>query len=1175
MSPEPNQGPDVPPDPTPDQEETEHVAISVLDEYWEAVHRGEVKNLEEWLVRHPEIGSDVREDLRLIEKLHQAGQVTKRRPPLPLPCNLGPYQLLEVIGHGGMGEVFKARRIDCNKTIALKRIPKERQGRLKDLARFRREAEASTRLDHPNIVRVYEVGEHDGQPYLALEYVAGGTLAERLADAPLPPEVASELVESLARAIEYAHREGIVHRDLKPSNVLLQELATDEYGCAQIIDKEETDDAGGSASISVHPRPTVAKLFPKITDFGLAKLLDPDQEAAQTRTGDVVGTPAYMAPEQAIGQVRDVGTAADIYALGALLYEALTGRPPFKGATLLDTLEQVRTQEPVVPSRLQPKVPRDLDTICLKCLEKAPRQRYGRAGSLADDLRRFLEGAPIQARPAPGWKRAGKWARRRPAAAVLVAFGLLTLTALLVGLWLHSATLSVQVLRADQKAAEAKENADRAREAKELSDGRLYDSDLRLVQQAWDEAQIRRVEELLDRQRPEHTGGIDLRGFEWHYWNRLSHLPAVRTFTGHTAGALCAALSPDGKRLASCSRDRSVRVWDLASGGLLFLFQGHSDTINHVAFSPDGRWLASASRDRTVKIWSLVTGKEEHTLRDHRGWVNWIEFSPDGTRLASASHDGTINLWEWPNGRLLRTLRLDNRAATCVAFSRDRQRLASSWVGGLSIWNLMMDKEERHWEAHRGWITGLAFSADSQRLASASWDGTAKVWEVPRSERPLTFRGREGSVNGVAFSPSGAYLALAADDRTVRIYSVDESMADFTLTGHTDAVTSVAYTADGKQLASASLDGTVKVWNAVSGLEPQTLKGHSGWINGLAFSADGRCLASACGVIQDGTAAAGEVKVWGVASGRELHHFAHGPKEAALSVAFDPQGKRLASAGGGGFTFPLLSPRGEVKVWDTNTGQRAFTLTSHRMPVTCVTYSPDGSRLASCSLDQTLRVWDAATAEELHCLKGHSGWVMGVAYSPDGTRLASVGGKVETYKNPQGGFQYHLLSGEIKVWDASTGQQVLSFTGPKQFVFRLAFSPDGRWLATVGGGYEDGEQSRHLGEVAIWDATTGQEKLSLQGHTDWVLAVAFSPDNRRLATGSADETVRLWDLTTGQEVLTLRRHSASVHGGSVHALAFSPDGHRLAAAGQDLAIRIWDGTPMEDAPTPHAGGAAQ
>lgn len=367
--------------------------------------------------------------------LVQTAANSAQDPAVPLRLQHG-YEILKEIGRGGMGVVYQARQAGFSRIVALKRMHTDRSTRPEILARFRREATAAARLDHPNVVRIYDVGEQEGQPYLAMEYVAGGTLADNLTD-PLPAQQAAELVKTLAGAIHAAHQLGIVHRDLKPSNVLLAVAPS-----PLPEDRKETTNPSALAT-SNWQRTTI----PKISDFGLARLLD--EEGAQTQTGEILGTPSYMAPEQASGQARAVGPAADVYSLGTILYEALTGRPPFKAATLLDTLEQVRTQEPVPPSRLQPKVPRDLETICLKCLDKRPERRYTSAAALGDDLHRFLTGQAIQARPVGHWERAWKWTRRRPAAATLIGVATLTLAFLLLGGWVVNVRL-----RAEQEVAE-------------------------------------------------------------------------------------------------------------------------------------------------------------------------------------------------------------------------------------------------------------------------------------------------------------------------------------------------------------------------------------------------------------------------------------------------------------------------------------------------------------------------------------------------------------------------------------------------------------------------------------------------------------------------------------------------------------------------------------------------
>ncbi len=367
------------------------------------------------------------------------------------PPALPGYVLLGELGRGGMGVVYQARQVGLNRLVAIKMILAAHHAGAHEVARFRKEAEAAARLQHPNIVQIYAIGEHAGLPYFSLEYVNGGNLAQRLNGAPQPPAEAAALAETLAHAVHFAHRHGIVHRDLKPANVLL--MAGRSPGASA--------DVAGSVTSALAPGERLNDAIPKITDFGLAKQLDP--AASQTQSGAVMGTPSYMAPEQAVGEPRAIGPAADVYALGAILYEMLTGRPPFRGASAFDTLEQLRVQEPVPPRRLQPRLPRDLETICLKCLAKEPGRRYATAEALADDLHRFRTGEPIRARRTRAWEHAWKWARRRPALAALAVLNLAMLLALLVG----GAVYQVRLRDALDTATRQKELAE-ARQARAL-----------------------------------------------------------------------------------------------------------------------------------------------------------------------------------------------------------------------------------------------------------------------------------------------------------------------------------------------------------------------------------------------------------------------------------------------------------------------------------------------------------------------------------------------------------------------------------------------------------------------------------------------------------------------------------------------------------------------------------
>jgi serine/threonine protein kinase/tetratricopeptide (TPR) repeat protein len=407
-------------------------------------------------------------DSRTILNWSPRGEPAPPRGPSPAPLQAVPgYEVLTVLGRGGMGVVYKARQTSLDRLVALKMISAGSKAQANELARFRREADAVARLQHPNTVQIYEIGEHDGLPYFVLEYVDGGSLARYLAGTPQPARPTAALLETLARAMHFAHRHGIVHRDLKPANVLLQRADGLVRMEPQALPSSNCD---------------LQAAIPKITDFGLAKRLD--QEEGQTQSGAIMGTPSYIAPEQAAGQSRTIGPAADVYALGAILYEMLTGRPPFRGETVVDTLMLVRTQDPVPPTRLQPKVPRDLETICLKCLNKEAGRRYPSAEALAEDLRRFQAGEPIWARPTSLWQRGVKWARRRPAVAGLLGALVLTVVVGFLGmalLWLQAEEARRDAVNSKERALE---NFQLAREAidrysiKVAQDPRLLKHDL-------------------------------------------------------------------------------------------------------------------------------------------------------------------------------------------------------------------------------------------------------------------------------------------------------------------------------------------------------------------------------------------------------------------------------------------------------------------------------------------------------------------------------------------------------------------------------------------------------------------------------------------------------------------------------------------------------------------------
>ncbi len=1083
----------------------------IYSEYLLREGLGEGPTIDEYLVRFPEHAEALRRQIELHQVLQGDTSDWHCTPSFSDPgktpdagphekgkgraaASTGPkvpgYEVLWELGRGGMGVVCLARQVSLNRLVALKMLHGASLS-AEDQVRFRREAEAAARLQHPNIVQVHEIGTHEGRPYFSLEYVAGGTLAQQLLGGPLAARPAAELAATLADAMHFAHQHHIIHRDLKPANVLL--IGNGERG------------AGNTAP---------AGAVPKIADFGLAKLLD--GSAGQTESGSILGTPSYMSPEQAAGRPDRVGPKADVYALGAILYEMVTGRPPFRGATALETLQQVRTQEPVPPRRLQPRLPRDLETICLKCLEKDPARRYADAAALAEDLRRFLAGKAIQARPARPWEPTWKWARRRPAVALLILVLTLGTPAVLAGGGWLTARLQDELANRKQQEQIARDmrglrdDAERHRERAEVearnAQHYLYIAHMNVAQQLWREAHLERLHELLAEQRPARPGQPDFRGFEWHYLWRLSHAEQARFKTG-PGPTHAFALDSAGRRVAVGAGAR-VEIRDAGSGKLLHTLKGHGDYITGLAFSPDGLLLASASADRTAKLWDLDSGKEKATLPAQPTAVRGVAFSPDGSRVATAA-EHEVKVWPVDGQGNVLTLNGHFPNAISVAFSPDGKRLASG--GGdylVKLWDLATGKEMASFPGHRRNVIALAFDRSGQFLASGSADRTAKVWDVRTGREKFTCFGHSETVKALAFNAHGTRLASGSLDRTARVWKVETGEEEFALRGHAAPVQGVAFSANGWELFTLSgdpllapqLPSEVKVWDGLAGPENRTFPGG----RSADLSPDGRWLL---------VARMNEVLLFAVDSPAPARVVARHPAQVN-AVAFSPDGRRFVAG----------DQQRTAVVWDIVTGKKVCSFQRHKGAIQALAFDPLGRRVVSCGDEATVRLWDAATGDPLRELAGHDGFAWAVAFSADGRRVAT-GGHDNT----------------ARVWDLAGGT-VRKLTRHGHWVNAVAFSPDGRQLATASGDKT----------IRMWDVETGRAGAVLKGHTGQVLDLRYAPDGRRLVSAGEDRAVKLWDVPTGQEVLTLAGHQLLVK--EVH---FGLDGQRLLSVGAE-GVRTWD-----------------
>ena len=658
------------------------------------------------------------------------------------------------------------------------------------------------RLQHPQVVQIFRIGDFHGRPYLEMEYVDGGSLADRLDGRPWKPAIAARLIESLAMAVHHAHVKEIVHRDLKPANILLTADGT-----------------------------------PKVTDFGLAKSLGADIDL--TRTDSIIGSPSYMAPEQAGGKASRIGPATDVYSLGAILYELLTGRPPFRAATVLDTIEQVRSADPAPPSRIQPGLPVDLETIVLKCLEKEPARRYSSAAELSAELHRFRNGEPIRARPVGFFGRAIKLARRRPLTATLIILSAASTVLLIVVL----AKTNVAITREQRATVEALKRERWLREELARTNERLAEQqkqtqealksktaalattseDLQRERQgsyfqrialADFERSARRydlVERVLSRCPP------DLRGWEWRYLKESSRLEP-RQFIGHTGEVWDAAISPDGRTLASASFDHTVRLWNVATGKLERTLIGHQERAYSVGFDKDGTRVVSASADKSAIIWDVASGKVLHVLRGHADNVRCAVFSFDGRSVVSGSWDGTIRVWMADDGELYQTYNTVAGWITRVALSPDSRWVA---VGGSSgraeVREVYSGRVAQTFDTKLGPVLSVAFSPDGWRVATtnnAAGIGVVKIWDVLTGREIASYKVSSGLIERVVFSPDGRRLATSGWDGVVRLVDVATGHEVLALRGHADRVWGVNFSPRGDALVSASADGKVLLWNA-------------------------------------------------------------------------------------------------------------------------------------------------------------------------------------------------------------------------------------------------------------------------------------------------------------------------------------------------------------------------
>ena len=1083
-----------------------------------------------------------------------AGSLLEPEPEPPPLLELGggrrfgDYELVEEIARGGMGVIYRARQLSLNREVALKFVAFT-SASPDFLDRFEIEAEASASLSHPNIVPIYEFGEHGGQPFFSMRPLHE-SLDRKIAREPLELKAAVDLVIKVAHAAHFAHQRGIIHRDIKPSNILLDELGE-----------------------------------PFLADFGLAKLIERD--SALTRTMAMLGTPSYISPEQAEGKTASLTTAADVYSLGAVLYELIAGQPPFAGGTTLDTVRQVIEKEPRKPSTLNRKVDPDLDTICLHCLEKNPQRRYASAEALADDLERWRKWLPIQARPIQPWERATKWVRRHPAWAFALTGSVIALLAISI-----ISTVARQKLARmgeERRAQLVRLNlatAERLVEAGDTSSALHWQLQAMQLETDKAELELQRVA----------MGTL------------LRETPQVEAMFFHSGPVTYATFSPDGRRIVTTSDDQTACLWDAASGKRLADPLRHRAAVYYAAFSPDGKLLVTCADDGTAQVWNGSSGKPlGKTLPCISAWyrrpmvpgvdfrkdgrailtragdvaqiwdpltgekmgepfhhaktVRQAMFSPDGQSVLTASDDGTARIWDATNHAEARIVLQHRTGVEGAAFSPDGKRVATyeNWGGVAYIWNaatgepialpLKNDKDRR--------LVQCVFSPDGSKLLTVGFDNFVRVWNGETGQRIWEEQIPVG-VSMAAFSPDSKRLVAAGFDLTARMFEAANGKLAWPILQHGALVYTSLFDASGDRVLAATENGVAQLWHwSRERSSPFSLE-HGSAITTASVDLAAKHLVTA-GVTEG-------AKVWDLQSGQLVRRV---PQEGHVTQSLlSEHGENLINLTDDGVIhlWPLgaeglaereiryetparhlaLSPdltrllvTGEhgATLWEPTQGRRIGGVLEADRHLRFGAFSPDGKLFVTGATDGTAQIRETASAKAVGTTIQQKGMVDWAAFSPDGKRLVTAA--VDQSYSPLG----------ASIWEVESGRRLAGPLMHRDGVLLVEFSPDGRLVATAG---EDAI-------VHVWEAANGQPTAPPIMQATRVTTLAFSPDSRMLATGNFGGVARVWSADTGKPLTPPLTHADRVI--LVH---FMPVEKGLLVVSADGKARIWNLTPNEE-----------
>jgi len=1198
-----------------DSQATEPELLGRLAAEWrQRESRGERPALSDYIQQYPELANRIRELLPDLvaqgvsrpANVAVTGGYEPAHDKVETPERLGDFRILREVGRGGMGIVYEAEQESLGRRVALKVLPAGALLNAHQRKRFQREARAAARLHHTNIVPVFGVGEHDGLLYYVMQFIRGPGLDQVLTQirrlrgldgaaaddaatalqAPPPANEGDDSAASLARsllmgrptvrpltdgptrtgtadqtasgprlvqqpevaaptsplgsssilpepgrhywqavasigakvaeALHYAAAQGILHRDIKPANLLL--------------------DSSGNVWIA---------------DFGLAKAAAGNDEV--TQVGEIVGTVRYMAPERFTGQSDIRG---DIYSLGLTLYELIAQRPAFAETDQSRLIHLVLHAEPTPPRRLEPQIPRDLETVVLKAMARDPAHRYQTAAALAEDLRRFGEGRPVMARPVGPMERLWRWCKRNPAlagASGLAILALLATITVLLCFVVYQGEAARQLRHekdqteaALQQASAQKDRAETAlKDAKRQAAVQMLERALGLCEQHQEARGMlwlaRSLQEV-----PEEDGPLK-ETIRANLSNWATNLHFLEASLAHQGEVTAVAFSPDGQTALTGSRDKTARLWSVTTGEPLGSPLLHQGAVLAVAFSPDGRTVLTASEDKTARLWSTAARQPLGEPLKHQATIHVVAFSPDGKTVLTGSDDKTARLWSAASGQPLGPALQHQGVVRCVAFSPDsRTALTGSDDKQARLWSVATCQPLGQSMHHQGAVYAVAFSPDGRLLLTGSQDHTARLWSVATSQLLKPPLQHQDEVHAAAFSPDSQTVLTGSDDKTARLWSVATGQPLGSPLQHQTWIRAVAYSPDGQTVLTGSEDDTARLWSVATTqpLGPPLL--HQKQIRALAFSLDGKKVLTGS---NDSTA-----RLWTVGTGLPQECLPH--QNWVVAVAFSPDGRSILTG----------SADNKARLWSAATRQPLVPPLQHQGAVWSVAFSPEGRTALTGSLDKTARLWSSATGEPIGPPMQHEAKVWSVAFSGDGRTVLTDDERGITHVwsvvtgQPQGPpLQHHHANHAVayspdgqtvltlgrhnaaQLLSAATGQPVGPSLQHQGSVRSVAYSPDGRMLLT---GSDDNT-------ARLWSAATGKPVGPPLFHQASVLAVAFSADSQRVLTGSGDKTARLWSVATGQPL------GPPLMQGPVWAVAFSPDGRTMLTGSEDNTARLW------------------